>query len=296
MNRLLTMVLAAVTLTAGALAGEFLSTTAEVHKFAGWIFRRADLVAMFHHRGIFDRKLIADDVLQVSAAHERVKRGELERALFALRGQFDGDRKFAAALWANGIWRWQVHEMIGDVFRGEGWLEERIAPQLHVSSDEARSCFDQHQPDFSQPLRLRVRHIFLAAPQGTDVIEAKHAAMQEIMARLQQGEDFNALATELSEDEATKSRGGDLGFFASDRVPPEIWSAVENLPVNGPVTMVQSHLGFHAVQVLDSRPPRAMTFEEARPEIEQLLADDKRGAAVAEMRDQLAREALLVSE
>ncbi len=296
MNRSLTMVLAMVALTAGALAGEFLSKIAGAHKFAGWTFRRGDLVAMFHHRGIFDRELVADEVLQVSAAHEWVKKGELDRALFALRGQFDGDRKFAAALRANGIWRWQVRKMIADVFRGQEWLEERIALQIHVSSDEARGYFDQYQPDFIQPARLRARHIFLAAPQGSDVIETKRAAMQEIMARLQQGEDFASLAAELSEDEATKARGGDLGFFAGDRVPPEFWSAIEDLPANGPVTLVQSHLGFHAVQVLETRPPRVITFEEARPEIEQLLADDKRAAAVAEMRDQLAREALLVSE
>jgi foldase protein PrsA len=296
MNRFLTIVLAVVALAAGGVAGEFLSKTVGVHKFVGWVFRRGDLVAMFHQRGIFDRERIADEVLQVSAAHERVKKDELERALFDVRGQFDGDRKFAAALRANGIWRWQVREMIGDVFRGEEWLEERIAPQIRVSSDEAHGYFDQHQPDFIQPARLRVRHIFLAAPQGSDVIEIKREAMQKIMARLQQDEDFASLAAEMSEDEATKSRGGDLGFFASDRVPPEFWSAIENLSVNGPVTLVQSHLGFHAVQVLDTRPPRVMTFEEARPEIEQFVADEKRSAAVAEIRDQLAREALLVSE
>jgi foldase protein PrsA len=296
MNRFLTVVLAVVALTTGALAGEYLSKTARVHKFAGWIFRRGDLIAMFHYRGIFDRELIADEVLQVSAAHERVTKDELERALFALRGQFDGERKFAAALRANGIWRWQVREMIGDVFRGKEWLEEGIAPQIHVSGDEAHEYFDQHQSDFIQPARLRARHIFLAAPEGSDVIESKRVAMQEIMARLQQGEDFALLAAELSQDEATKSHGGDLGFFASDRVPPEFWSATENLPVNGPVTLVQSHLGFHAVQVVDMRPPRTMTFEEVRPEIEQLLADGKRIGVVAKMRAQLAREALLVSQ
>jgi hypothetical protein len=295
MNR--SIVLAAVALLAGALVGEFLSTTTEVHRFAGWIFRRGDLVAMFHHRGIFDRELIADQVLQISAAQERLKKDELERALFAVRGQFDGARKFTAALKANGIWRWQLREMIGHVFRGEDWIEDRLARTLALpSTDETRLYFDQHQTDFVQPVRLRVRHIFLAAPEGTDVIETKRAAMEAIMARLEQGEDFASLAAEVSEDEATKSHGGDLGFFASDRVPPEFWSAIENLTVNGPVTLVQSHLGFHAVQVMETRPPRAMTFEEARPEIEQLLADVKRAAAVEKIHDQLAREALLVSE
>ena len=299
MNRFLTSAPVIVALAAGAVTGEFLSGTIAVHRFAGRIFRRDELVAMFRHRGIFDRELIADEVLQVSSAHERVNKGELDRAMFGLRGQFDGERNFATALRANGIWRWQLREMVADVFRGEDWIEERLARTLALpTTNEARDYFDQHQADLAQPLRLRVRHIFLAAPQGSDsdVIETKQAAMEEIMARLEQGEDFVSLAAEASEDEATKSRGGDLGFLASNRVPEEFWRAIENMPANGPVARVQSHLGFHAIQIVDTRLPRAMAFEELRREIEQILARERRQAAVVEMRGQLAREALLVSQ
>jgi parvulin-like peptidyl-prolyl isomerase len=66
--------------------------------------------------------------------------------------------------------------------------------------------------------------------------------------------------------------------------------------VNGPVARVQSHLGFHAVQILEGRPARTMTFEEARPEIQQILAGEKRRAAVAQLRSQLAQQAMLVSQ
>jgi hypothetical protein len=293
MSRIVTMVIA---LVAGVLTGELLSRKAETHKLAGRIFGRGDLVAMFHHRGIFDREMIADEVLHVSARPERVNNTELKRAMFALRGQFGDDRHVATALRAKGMWRWQLREMVADSFRGQEWIEKKIASQIYVSSDEARRYFDQHQPDFAQPLRLRPRHIFLAAPQGSDVIETKRAAMEEIMARLEAGEDFASLATELSEDEATKSRGGDLGFLARDRMPLEFWSAIENLPVNGPVARVQSHLGFHAVQMLEGRPARTMTFEEARPEIQQILAGEKRRAAVAQLPSQLAQQAMLVSQ
>lgn len=293
MSRVVAIVIA---LVAGVLTGEFLSRRAETHKFAGRIFGRGDLVAMFHRRGIFDREMIAGEVLQVAARQERVNNTELKRAMFALRGQFGDDRNFATALRVNGMWRRQLREMVADCFRGQEWMEKKIASQIYVSSDETRRYFDQHQTDFAQPLRLRPRHIFLAAPQDSDVIETKRAAMEEIVARLEASEDFASLTAELSEDEATKSHGGDLGFLARDRAPLEFWSAIENLPVNGPVARVQSHLGFHAVQILEVRPARTMTFEEARPEIQQILAGEKRRAAVAQLRSQLAQEAVLVSQ
>ena len=291
----MTIVLAMIGLLSGALTGEWLSRRESVHQLAGRIFGRGELVALVGRRGVFDQRLIADEVLRVSAAHTPMKKGEIEHALIALRGQFGDEGSFAAALHANGIWRWQWPRMVAEALRGARWLDEKIARESTVSFDESRYYFDEHQADFVQPLRLRPRHIFLAAPQGSENMEEKRAAMQEIMGRLANGEDFAALAAELSEDEASKSRGGDLGFLASNRVPLEFWNAIEGLPVNGPAAFVQSHLGFHAVQILDVRLPRSMSFEEARPEIEQLMAAQKRRLAAQNMRQQLARQAILVS-
>jgi PPIC-type PPIASE domain len=288
----LTTALALLALGAGALAGEFLSRTPAVHRLAGRAFGRGELVAMVDRRGIFDRDSIADEVLRVSARATPVNKAVLEKAIFALHGEFDGDGKFVATLRANGIWPRQLCGLLTGVLRGDSWLEQKIAPEIGVTTEETQHFFEQH--DFLQPLRLRARHIFLAAPQGSDVIETKRVAMQGIISRLQNGEDFASLAATLSEDEASKSHGGDLGFLASNRVPPEFWNGIENLPVNGPATLVQSHLGFHAVQILDVRSARAMTFEEARPEIAQQLAAEKRLAAVGQKHDQLAREAILV--
>jgi PPIC-type PPIASE domain len=295
MNSLMTIILVSVALGAGGLTGDFFSNTIALHKLAGWFFHRGHLVAIFRHRGIFERESIPDDVLQVRAAREHVNRGELMGVMLALSGQFESGQKFAIALRENGIWCWQFRQMVAGVLRGENWLEEKIAPQIHISADEARRYFDEHQSDFALPLRLRPRHIFLAAPPGSDVIEEKRSAMEQIMARLQNGEDFASLAAELSEDEASKAHGGDLGFL-SNRIPPDFWNAIENLPVNGPVRLVHSHLGFHAVQIIDARAPRMMTFEEARPEIEQLLNNCKRRQAVNQADNQLAREAALVSD
>jgi PPIC-type PPIASE domain len=295
MNRAMTTALAVMALGAGAVTGEFLSKVPQIHRVLGRLFGRGELVAMVDGRGIFDRESVADEVLGVSSEHTCVNKAVLAQAMFALRGEFDDDRKFARALRANGIWRWQLRGLLTDLFRGDGWLEDKIAPEISVLRDEALHYFEEHQADFVQPLRLRPRHIFLAAPQGSDVIETKRVAVQEIIARLQNGEDFASLAATLSEDEASKGRGGDLGFLAGNRVPAEFWNAIENLPANGPATLVQSHLGFHAVQILEVRPARAMTFEEARLEIEQRLAAEKRLAAVAQKHDKLAREAVLVS-
>ncbi len=293
MNR--TVVLVCIALVAGALTGEWLSKRPSTHRIIGRVFQRGQLVAMIGHSGVFDDEPMAEGVLGVTARNARLNGSEVERAMFALGGQFGDARHFGAALRSSGIWKWQMRRMMADLLRGEEWIENALREQTVVSEKEARHYFEQHPADFTQPMRIRARHIFLAAPEGSVNAEEKRAAMEEIVARLDRGEDFVALAAAISEDEATKSRGGDLGFVAADRVPPEFWGALEAQPMNATPAFAQSHLGFHAVQVLDIRSARAMTFEEAQPEITQLMAGRKRREVVPTIRDQLTRKAMLVT-
>ena len=159
-----------------------------------------------------------------------------------------------------------------------------------MSDAEVQQYFQEHEAQFTQPQRIRVRHIFLAAPEGStaEITEAKDRQMLDIAARLGQGEDFAELAATVSEDEASKKDGGDLGFFAADRVPAEFFDAAAELPPNGSPRFLHSHLGFHALQVTDVHPARLVTVTEATPEIRALLAAEKRRSAVAALRSELA--------
>ena len=112
--------------------------------------------------------------------------------------------------------------------------------------------------------------------------------MLDIAARLGQGEDFAELAATVSEDEASKKNGGDLGFFAADRVPIEFFDAAAELQPNGPLRFLRSHLGFHALQVTDVHIASPLGLTEADPEIKALLTAQKRRTAVAGLKSELA--------
>src|SRR5207244_2964934 len=168
-----------------------------------------------------------------------------------LKHQFGDDRQFRAALRRSCVS--QLRRLMAETIDGERWIETRIASQIAVSDTEVQKYFEAHQAEFVQPLRIRARHIFLGAPEGSapDLVEAKRRAMQDIVTRLANGEDFGQLAAAVSEDEATKKNGGDLGFFAANRVPVEFFEAAKSPPPNAPPRFLQTHLGFHALQVTE---------------------------------------------
>ncbi len=110
---------------------------------------------------------------------------------------------------------------------------------------------------------------------------AKRSVAQALSIRLLAGEKFEDLAAEASEDENTKNRGGDLGWFSAARMPPDFMAHVEKLALSERSGPSQTHLGFHILELTDTKPARDLTFEESREEISRHLANEKRAGRIA---------------
>lgn len=232
--------------------------------------------------------------LKYRARNEKISRDDVERELGLLRAQFGDDQHWRAALRVNHLWTWQLRREIAEHLRSRAWLDRRL--HLAVSDDECREYFVSNQSRFMQPARYRVAHLFLAAPAGTpnEIVDAKRRTMDELAQRLQRGEQLVDLAAQFSEDEATKQRGGDLGWFSDARMPADFMNAVHALRVGETSAVVQTKLGFHILRLLDARPARAMSFDEARPEIIAALENAKRRDAVARLDVDLASKPRVV--
>jgi len=94
--------------------------------------------------------------------------------------------------------------------------------------------------------------------------------------RIANGENFSELVATASEDQATKTRGGDLGFFSEFRMPPDFFAAVVKMHVGEISKPIHTRLGFHIIQLADRKQARRMTFDEARGEIGLTLENEKR--------------------
>lgn len=105
---------------------------------------------------------------------------------------------------------------------------------------------------------VNVSHILVpvvedAAP--TDTLTAYETALA-LRKRVQDGEDFAALARENSQDAATAPTGGNLGYFTAFSVVYPLETAAYATPV-GTVSMpVRTRSGYHLVRVNDRRPGR----------------------------------------
>lgn len=150
-----------------------------------------------------------------------------------------------------------------------------------VPADEAaqRAWYQEHKDEFTQPEQVHARHILVKAEGRTDA-EAQQV-LEGARARLAKGEDFGALARELSEEPAAKTSGGDLGFFGREQMVAPFSEAAFGAQPNAVVGPVKTEFGWHLIQVLEKRPAGTQPFEQVRPMIAQRLSAD-RTAAMAE--------------
>jgi peptidyl-prolyl cis-trans isomerase D len=184
---------------------------------------------------------------------------------------------------------------------------KEIANKLEVDEETLLGYYEQHKNDFIQQGRWRASHILISVADQQDAaaVEDARARAEAALIRIQKGEDFAAVAKEVSEDPGSKSEGGDLGYFKQGDMVPAFEEAAFELAVGETSDLVQSELGFHIIQMNEARPFKEKTFEEARAqarddylqnEAEKLFYDykDKLGNIAWEQPDSLqpAAEAL----
>lgn len=115
------------------------------------------------------------------------------------------------------------------------------------------------------------QRIVESVPMTTEHVHARHILVdtpqeaERILAQLQAGADFAALARAYSQDTSTRESGGDLGFFPRGiLVAPEVEEAVFALQPGQFSGVVISSLGYHIVQVIERDSARAVSPENLR--------------------------------
>ncbi len=90
--------------------------------------------------------------------------------------------------------------------------------------------------------QVHARHILLRTESDA----------KDILTKLSGGEDFASLAAQYSQDETTRERGGDLGWFTQDELlTPKLALTAFSLQVGQIAGPVATELGYHVIQVME---------------------------------------------
>jgi len=140
---------------------------------------------------------------------------------------------------------------------------------------------------------VHARHILMKIDKGPASDSAAVEFLRSLRQRVLKGESFAELAGKYSEDEDTKSVGGDLGTLTADQLQPDFSGQIKELKageISEPQrTVVGSSYGFHIIWMRKRTPPHAINLNDDFKRVEQLALYMKRNKLNAEWIDGLKK-------
>lgn len=153
-----------------------------------------------------------------------------------------------------------------------------------VTDKEVREFFDKRPEMFKQPGGVRVSQmLFRPKPSVQKADEAAWKAAEGLAdrarARVLAGEKFEVVARDMSEA-ADAAEGGDMGLVPSEQLPPFFAEVLRGMKPGEISKVFRSQYGAHVLRLVETSDERAVSFDEAKGRIRQILEGVKTEDAV----------------
>ncbi|RKD73137.1 peptidylprolyl isomerase/foldase protein PrsA [Sinobaca qinghaiensis] len=146
-----------------------------------------------------------------------------------------------------------------DYLKPQVVVYELAEADVEVTEEDKEAYFEENQEDLES---ANARHI---------LVEDEETA-EEAVSRLDDGESFEDVATDMSTDPGSAEQGGDLGFFTRGQMVPEFDEAVFSMEEGEVSEPIESEFGFHIIELIEIRD----TYEELEGDIEEALRQEQR--------------------
>ncbi len=138
-----------------------------------------------------------------------------------------------------------------------------------TTEDKVKAAYEEKYLNQPRETEYKASHILVKTED-----EAK-----ELIKALEGGADFAELAKEKSTG-PSGARGGDLGWFTTEKMVPEFGNAVKTMKAGGVSDPIQTQFGWHVIKLHESRDVEPPSLEEVRTTIESDLKDAALKAAI----------------
>jgi len=220
-------------------------------------------------RGVPEKKALLQEMVQYEALIQRAKSAGLDKDP-------------------------QVARELGNLLVAK-LLEQEVTTQLEkvtVTDEEVRAEFEKNRAKYTEPAKVRLAVLFLEASANSS--ETKRT---ETRARLAEGlrkfkespptltrhpttQAFGSLAVQYSDDQASRHRGGDLGWMNAgefnQRWPKPVLAAGYALEKGHVSDIIQTDTGFYAVMKTDLRAATERSLQESEAALRRQLLTAKR--------------------
>lgn len=163
-------------------------------------------------------------------------------------------------------------------------MKTDIENSLTIPEDEMKKYYEGNKASFNQPEKVKATHILVKIDEKRTKAEAKKIAdkvLKEAKAGMKDPKNFSELVKKYSDDEGSKRRGGDLGFFERTEEGGKMVKAFSDASfalkeIGDMSELVETEFGYHIIKLTARREKVEKTFDDVKKSIEQTLKTEKR--------------------
>ncbi len=241
--------------------------------------------------GLIDKKIM----LQEAKKRTTLEPGDIQDKLQPLMEQFPTEDDFENFLKQLKMNREEIAYIL--------FLQDEITRDVPPVSEEDTKRYYEDNPDqFTTPEQLEVRHILFFVDDGTKEMPAQHTddearqMAEDVIAQLNEGQDFAELAKEKSEDVGTKENGG-LYTATEASTVAEFYTAASGLSVGKyTVEPVKTDYGYHVIKLEGTTPVGLQPFAEVKEHLAAELWDQAKQKEFNRFMQEATEAAVIVNK
>jgi len=204
---------------------------------------------------------------------------EVDEQVESLISTYDSEKDFESALKSMGIDRGFLEDYLKSQIISNKIYEE-VTADVEVTDQEVKQYYNDNKEKFLVPAQVKASHILALFPWVEDGSEETEEGRDEaldkikmIEAKLENGEDFEELARQYSDDQSTAENGGDLGYVSEGQMVEEFDKALFLLDEGETSKIVETVYGFHIIKAFDRKEEYYQDFEEIEEDLKTYLLD-----------------------
>lgn len=179
--------------------------------------------------------------------------------------------------------------------------------KIKVTDADCKKFYDKNIDKFKHDEQVRASHILIDAnphliqqeltsdpkkkiddkelkAKVEEIMAQKKAEAEKLAKELQADKSkFAAYAKKYSQDTNSAKQGGDLGFFAKDKMVKEFADAAFKAKPNTIPDVVKTQFGYHIIMVTDRRAAGVMPYEKVKSDIKDYLMNEQQIKALDEL-------------
>jgi peptidyl-prolyl cis-trans isomerase SurA len=241
---------------------------------------------------------LIDERVQVTNAREtgpKLDEAEVDRAVanVAVQNQMTMPQ-LRARLQQQGMAYSTFRNNVRDQLAVERVREREVNQRIRITDSDIDALIEQRRAASGNGVQLNLAQILVTVPENAsaEVVAQRRARAEAALARVRGGEDFIAVAREISED-GNKAQGGVIGLRQADRLPDVFVEAVRGLK-SGEIapTLLKSGAGFHVLKVITRQEGAAFSVQQTHARhillrVSPQLSAEAAGRRLAEFKRQI---------